>query len=64
METVTTNTTAHLNYVCAKDAILDIIDEYGFTTSQSFDQCEMENKIIEAIRKNIEGNVNYASVTG
>ena len=60
----TTNTQVTSNYDAAAESILDVLSYAGFTTENPFDEKELKQKIVEAIRRNMEGNVNYASITG
>lgn len=57
--TITSNTQTRVNFEAAAEEILTVIDGFGFTTDVAFDPQELRNKIVEAIRQKVEGNVNY-----
>ena len=64
METLTTNTQATANYNQIASDIMDLFDNLGFTSDTPNDPAVIQSQIVDVIRKTIEGNVNYASVTG
>ena len=64
METLTTNTQATANYNQIASDIMELFDQLGFTSDIQNDPAVIQRQIVDVIRKTIEGNVNYASVTG
>lgn len=64
MNTITSNTQAQANYEAAADVILAIMDDFNFRTDTQFDPTELKRKIVKAIQTSIQGNTNYAQVTG
>ena len=63
-DTTTSNSQATTNYEAAANDVLAVLDDFNFYTDTKFDPKSLKQRIVEAIRKNIEGNVNYARPTG
>lgn len=60
MDTLTSNTQALANYRAAADDILSVLDDFNFRTDTRFEPNDLKERIVEAIRQKVEGNVNYA----
>ncbi len=46
---LTTNTQALVNYSKAADAIIELIDDFGFTTGEAFDPQDFKSRIVLAM---------------
>jgi hypothetical protein len=58
--TISTNTQSTANYLAAADDIMNVFDNFGFTTDNPcVDTAELRTLIANSIRNSIEGNVNY-----
>ena len=58
--TISTNTQSTANYLAAADDIMNVFDNFGFTTDNPcVDAAELRTLIANCIRNQIEGNVNY-----
>lgn len=64
METLTTNTQATATYNQIASDVMELFDQLGFTSDIQNDPAVIQSQIADVVRKNIEGNVNYASITG
>lgn len=64
MNTITSNTQAQALYSEAADDILAVLDDFNFQTDIRFDPADLKARIVAAIQKKVEGNTNYAQVTG
>jgi hypothetical protein len=57
-QTITTNSTATVNYLAAADDILNLFECFGFTTDALVDPDMLRGAIVTILRQQIEGNVN------
>lgn len=64
MNTITSNTQAQALYSEAVDDILTILDDFNFRTDTRFDPADLKARLVNAIQKKVEGNTNYAPITG
>lgn len=64
MNTLTTSTQATATYNQIASDVMELFDQLGFTSDIQNDPATIQSQIVDVIRKNIEGNTNYASVTG
>lgn len=64
METFTTNTQTTATYNQIASDIMELLDQLGFTSEIRNDPAIIQRQIVDVIRKNMEGNINYASLVG
>ena len=58
MNVLTSNSQAEMNYKCAAEDIMNLMDNYRFSTDvEEYNVEHFKSIVADIIRKNIEGNV-------